>query len=211
MNRSIYVGNVLYPVKVLGPGLRIGIWLVGCSRGCRCCISPEFSKRDPKFLMQVSSLVECLTDLAKTGRVDGITISGGEPFEQPEALRVLLDELLKISPDILVYTGFLKEKLESLGYADILSKIGVLIDGPYIDEKNTGSFMKGSDNQRIFILNPQLQTLYDEYLRNGRNKLQLFRTSTGFVSVGIVKRGFADDLHKRLLKNGVSVSDPQSV
>lgn len=204
--QDIYVGNVLYPVKVLGPGQRIGIWLTGCSRGCRGCVSPEFSRREPRFRMPVGQLLSYISDLTAGCTVDGITISGGEPFEQPEALRVLLPELEKITSDILIYTGFLKSRLESLGYGDILSGTGVLIDGPYVEERNTGVFMRGSDNQNIFILKPELKELYAEYMKDGTNRLQLFRTSTGFVSVGIVRRGFTDELGKHLFKKGVKLS-----
>ena len=204
--QDIYVGNVLYPVRVLGPGQRIGIWLVGCSRGCKGCVSPEFRRRESRFRMPVRQLLSYISDLTEGRTVDGITISGGEPFEQPEALRVLLPELEKITPDILIYTGFLKSRLESSGYSDILSKTGVLIDGPYVEERNTGVFLRGSDNQNIYILKPELNELYAEYMKDGTNRLQLFRTSTGFVSVGIVRRGFTDELGKHLFKNGVNLS-----
>ena len=80
--------------------------------------------------------------------MDGFTITGGDPFYQPDALRELLPLLETISPDILVYTGYLREELPE----DILQHIAVLIDGRYVQENNRGEVLRGSDNQRIIIL-----------------------------------------------------------
>ena len=205
MSEPIYAGDLLYPVKVLGPGRRIGIWLTGCSRGCRNCISPDFQVRSERQKVTVGQLLSLVRAVADEKPVDGITVSGGEPFEQPEALRALLPELEKITSDILVYTGFLKERLESLGYGDILSHVGVLIDGPYIESRNVGAFLRGSDNQTIHFLKTELEEKYAPAMADGVNRLQLFRAGSGFVSVGIVKPGFSSELGRNLAAKGVNL------
>ncbi len=206
----VYVADILYPVKTLGPGLRIGIWFSGCSRDCPGCISPEMQRRQPSQCILTAKLIDMIRSIAQQRQVDGFTISGGEPFEQPQALGVLLDALSELSADILVYSGYQKAQLEELGYEHILSKIGILIDGPYVEKKNQNSFLKGSTNQQIHILKPNLHQIYDDFLANGVNKVQLFKSKTGFVTVGITKPGFFADLSSHLKEKGVEIQKPSS-
>ena len=128
------IARILYPVKNLGPGNRIGIWFSGCRKHCKGCANPE--------LWEDNGIgdISCETVLLAIGRlrsdkypeIDGVTISGGEPFLQPDALRELIKILLNENiKDILVYSGYQKEELES-EYKDILDDISVLVDGEYI-------------------------------------------------------------------------------
>ena len=85
--------------------------------------------------------------------VDGFTLTGGDPLFQFDACMKLIQELKTISPDILVYTGYTFDELVGKD----LTGISVLIDGPYLQERNNGCFLRGSDNQNILILEGQLR------------------------------------------------------
>ena len=91
----MYVDNILYPVTALGPGRRIVIWTAGCHRHCDGCANPElwearhYQKISPERL---ADMVGSLMD-QKKGQVDGLTITGGEPFEQAGDLCIFLDLL----------------------------------------------------------------------------------------------------------------------
>lgn len=122
---------------------------------------------------------------------------------QPEALRELLPRLKEISPDILVYTGFDYEEINTPENQDILKNITVLIDGKYIEERNTDCFLRGSDNQRIHILQPEYRDFYEHYLQNGTNSIQNFKLSNGFISVGIPGRNYLKMLGESLQKKGI--------
>lgn len=188
------VARLLYPVQVLGPGKRIGIWVCGCKRGCKGCSNPELWEQKPEFEIPVSKVVELVRSVADTHEVDGFTISGGEPMDQARELAELLSELQAISEDILIYSGYRLSELEERKDPDtdqVLRTAAVLIDGAYIEEENKDVLLRGSANQEIYILNLKLKEKYEKYLAAAHNQIQNFTTSDGVVSVGIHKRGFS--------------------
>lgn len=152
-NKAYYpkmrVGKIIQQSSVDGPGLRTALFVQGCSRECEGCQSPHLWDRDSGKEMDVQTIAVHLT---ATGLP--ITISGGEPFDQMVALNNLLSEIRGIAParHIIVYTGYTWEELTSSGLAmmeEMLSKINVLVDGPYIWEvDNDGLQYMGSSNQR---------------------------------------------------------------
>lgn len=198
----MYVARLLYPVKVLGPGRRIGIWFDGCTHLCKGCSNPELWEFQDRYRVSLENIVNLVESITKKYEVDGFTITGGDPFEQAEDLEKLIDYLETISSDIIVYTGydynFLKEK-----YPSILERIAVLIDGVYLEEKNENCFMRGSSNQNVIILNSDYKCMYDEYLANGENEIQNFTSSDGVISVGIHRIGYEDELNSLMNKMGL--------
>ena len=129
------------------------------------------------------SLIE---KIAQAHSVDGFTITGGDPFFQPDALSRLLEQIKKISDDILVYTGYMKDELP----VPLLKNIAVLIDAPYIKAQNNNCRLRGSDNQTIYILNEKYRATYENYLTTTENQIQNFTTQDGFISVGIHRPNF---------------------
>lgn len=202
------VARILYPVEVLGPGKRVGIWLAGCPHHCDGCSNPELWEQRPEYEMPVSALTKLLERCFSGKTVDGFVITGGDPMVQPKDLAALLANLVKWTNDILVYTGFTYEEL--LARHDeatdaCLSRIGVLIDGRYQRELNNGVRLRGSSNQRIIYFNKSLAPLYEEYMAHSPNQIQNFATADGVVSVGIHRPDFSDELAKAAEKKGVIV------
>ncbi|KGK83905.1 hypothetical protein DP73_19295 [Desulfosporosinus sp. HMP52] len=199
------IARILYPVKVLGPGNRIGIWVCGCPRRCRGCSNPELWEQRPKYEITVQELKDVIGSIVSTHKVDGFTISGGEPMAQSQALAELIKYLKTVSADILVYTGYRYEALykqKSDYIDDILSSVAVLIDGQYIEELNTNIVLRGSENQNIVILNSEYKANYENYLETVHNQIQNFTTADGVVSVGIHHRGFSKALLTRIMDSG---------
>lgn len=187
------VARILYPVQVLGPGKRVGIWTAGCSRGCRGCSNPELWLQKPEYEITVERLFSIIEGIARDHVIDGFTISGGEPMNQAQDFAKLIDRLLVISTDILIYTGYKLEDLREKrnpAIEKVLSCIAILIDGEYIEELNDGTFLRGSSNQRVHILNSKLEEKYRNYLTEGHNQIQNFATTDGVVSVGIHHKSF---------------------
>lgn len=187
------IARILYPVRVLGPGDRIGIWTVGCHRACPGCSNPELWERQPQYEISIPDLMNIIKKIASQHRVDGFTISGGEPMNQSEDLAVLMDKLQKISRDILIYTGYTLDDLKSSkdsSICKVLSQTTALIDGAYIENLNDNSLLRGSSNQKIHILCSDFESKYRDYLRSASNQIQNFTTSDGIVSVGIHRAGF---------------------
>lgn len=180
------VHRVFYPVVALGPGRRIGIWLQGCPGTCEGCMSPEMKIPDPSFEMDENLLFASLADIFARNRVDGVTISGGEPAMQWDALLRLLDFLAGYTKDILLYTGYTREELERAGrFAPLRSRTSVLVTGPYEAEKNDGLPLRGSSNQEILFSDGVIP---DEYLRllAGPRIVQPVETSSSPFIIGIM-------------------------
>ena len=182
------VARILSPVHSLGPGNRVCLWTQGCSKQCPGCIAPELQnsgKRDvPEQL-----LAEIVRQAAENGNCTGLTISGGDPFEQAPALLSFLRLIRKSFSDILIYTGFtideiLSGETEQAG-AEALQFIDVLIDGRYIAERNNPNcVMRGSDNQIIHYLTPSHRAIYEEYMKQGR-VLETFQHNGSVIITGI--------------------------
>lgn len=182
----MYVARVLYPVEVLGPGKRVGVWFCGCPRRCKGCSNPELWEFQEKYKTTPDAVFEMVKTIAKDHQIDGFTITGGDPFYQSEDLKRLLEMLKSVSNDIIVYTGYTREELKP----DNLENISVLIDGEYIEQLNDNSLLKGSSNQEVYILDKSKVDKYNNYFNKESNKLQNFFTTDGVISVGIHKPGF---------------------
>ena len=141
--------------RVNGPGDRFVIWTQGCRKMCKNCYNPETWSHYRNNLILVDEIFESIKNSSATG----VTISGGDPFEQPEELFYLLTKIkqLDLSDGVIVFTGFtideirVREELrKSLDYID------VLIDGLYIDEKRISSGLAGSSNQQFHFLTDKI-------------------------------------------------------
>jgi anaerobic ribonucleoside-triphosphate reductase activating protein len=117
-----------FPITALGPGRRIGIWVQGCSIRCAGCMSRDtwaFSEGDEPVDALLNRMAPWLTE------ADGVTISGGEPFDQPHGLLTLLSALSeRFDGDVLVYSGYRFEVLEAR-HGDALALIDALISEPF--------------------------------------------------------------------------------
>lgn len=179
----MYIDRILYPVTALGPGVRLAIWTVGCNRKCPGCANPELWERHQEQEIEPERLAFYVNSMNK--KIEGITITGGEPFNQANEIEKFLS-VLYFKTEILVFTGYRIEELENDAEKNsLLKKIDVLIDGEYIREMNDGkSALRGSTNQRIHFFNKSVIDRYDNYIREGR-KIQNFVYDYKTISVGI--------------------------
>ena len=114
-------------------------------------------------------------------------------MDQPKELARLLKLIMPVSDDILIYTGYQIEELIARKdeWTDfILQNTAVLIDGPYKEELNDNSILRGSSNQRVHILNDRMRDRYQSFFAEARNQIQNFTTGDGIVSVGIHRPTF---------------------
>ena len=187
----MFVARILYPVQVLGPGNRVGIWVSGCPRRCEGCANPELWEQKESQNISMESLLDLVAGIADKHPIDGFTITGGEPFFQHEALEILLGALSKWSQDILVYSGYHRGEIESFAS---LEHIAVLIDGPYIQSQNKGLTLRGSENQTIHILKKEFEQRYHLYLQDKYSKIQNFFHRDSVISVGIHRPDYKTSL-----------------
>ena len=201
----MYIARILYPVRALGPGDRIGIWFAGCTHHCKGCSNPELWETREEYQTNQAQIMRLVKNIADQHRVDGFTITGGDPFEQPEALAELLPELRRIANDILVYTGYRYERIAT--HREVLDNISVLIDGPYEEELNAEEALRGSTNQQIIVLNMAYLDKYRQYIEANKGKVQNFITPTGVISVGIHRPGYEIELDSRLKQKGLTIDE----
>ena len=194
----MHVARVLYPVEVLGPGKRVGIWFCGCPRRCKGCSNPELWEFQDRYLTSPKQVFELVMQIAKSCPIEGFTLTGGDPLYQADDLQELIRLLQTISDDILVYTGYSITEINS----EYLRGIAVLIDGEYIEGRNNDCILRGSDNQIIHILDPNYKEKYEAYLLQSTNQIQNFMTSDGVISVGIHKPNFMNELQKAVSGKG---------
>jgi anaerobic ribonucleoside-triphosphate reductase activating protein len=160
--------------KALGPGTRFALWTQGCGKSCPGCISPDSRPFDGGEEWETGALAE---KILQYPGIEGITVSGGEPFLQAEALCELV-ETVKFHRDLglIIYTGFLLEELRGRdfpGAQELLERCDLLIDGPYEASKNDGKSLRGSSNQRVISLTGRYKNCLDLYGTEGR-KVEFF-------------------------------------
>ena len=156
----MHYGNIKQFSIENGEGVRVSLFVSGCRHHCKGCFQAQ--TWDFSFGNEFTKEVENkLIAMLKHERIDGLTILGGEPLEpenQPAVL-ALIERVRKELPNktIWLYTGSILGKNKKLnknhldGITDkILSKIDVLVDGPFIEQKkNLTLSFRGSTNQRI--------------------------------------------------------------
>jgi anaerobic ribonucleoside-triphosphate reductase activating protein len=150
---SIYLYRLYHSSIVDGPGRRSVIQVSGCSIRCSGCYVPETHERSNGVLTPISVIVSEI--VAKRKDHDGVTILGGEPFDQPEALANLVVKLKEKDFHLTIYSGYILKNLLERRDSHIdytLSQADLLIDGPYIREltENAGEY-RGSRNQGLIL------------------------------------------------------------
>lgn len=159
---SIWLYRLYHHSTVDGPGRRSVVQVSGCSIRCEGCFVPQTHKRENGTLVTISSIVGEI--VSKQSDHDGVTILGGEPFDQPAQLAELVFRLRHYGLHLTVYSGYTMEqlierKLASIDY--VLTHIDLLIDGPFLIGMGRGSGeYRGSRNQRIF--SPKLNERQDQ-------------------------------------------------
>lgn len=142
-----------------GPGFRFTVFTQGCSHHCPGCHNPQ--THDPSGGTE-HTVEELLERMRSNPLTDGLTLSGGEPFEQPEDCLLLAQGAHESGLNVWSYTGYLFEFLRDQGteaQKALLRELDVLVDGPFLLEQRTLSLpWRGSRNQRVIDVPKSLRT-----------------------------------------------------
>lgn len=132
-----------------GPGLRSVIWFQGCSLGCPGCYNQATHSYDPKLPLRVDDVLGRLESAYE--HVEGLSVSGGEPLDQPLGLLELLTILKgRSSWSTILYSGYDLEEIKKMPYGvNILACVDVLISGRFMVEQRLDCGMRGSSNQEV--------------------------------------------------------------
>lgn len=210
---KINLNRAHYPVTTLGPGRRIGLWFQGCHVGCRGCIARDTWNAQEDNSVEIGDLLDWFRTIEFEGCA-GITISGGEPFEQPAGLSSLLDGILcwrqnlTNSVDILCYSGFPFKRLKH-NHGFILSKIDALIPEPFMEHLPSNRSWRGSRNQRLIPLSALGRERYCQQASETSVKasLQVSVEGSRVTFIGIPKRDDMTRLEEASLRRGIRLKD----
>lgn len=150
-NNSVYLFRIYHYSTVDGPGRRSVVQLAGCSIRCPSCYVPETHNIENGTRIFVDEIVARVDK--KSGEHNGVTILGGEPFDQIDGLITLVEKLKEKSFDLTIYSGYTLENLlrrKNPKIDEILAKTDLLIDGAYDRElTNRAGEYRGSSNQQL--------------------------------------------------------------
>ncbi|NCB63583.1 MAG: anaerobic ribonucleoside-triphosphate reductase activating protein [Clostridia bacterium] len=153
------IANIVNDSIVDGPGMRFTVFTQGCPHACPGCHNPE--THDSAGGREVG-VAELAAQFSGNPLLTGITLSGGDPFQQAEECALLAALAHEKGLDVWTYTGYTYEKLVAGGNAGwdaLLAQTDVLVDGPFLRaEKSYGALFRGSKNQRLIDLNATRKT-----------------------------------------------------
>lgn len=182
----IRVAFIKEKTDLLGPYNRFALWTQGCHRNCPGCIAQSHQSMSGGYLADEDDLIQMICSQTD---IEGITISGGEPFLQAKGIAYLLHEIKKRDHlGVIIYTGYTMEELMDWNdtfVREILKNTDLLIDGSYRRELDDNRFGVGSSNQEIYPLTPRYkEVIVDYYGRYYReSKFELANDGTTLVGI----------------------------
>lgn len=158
---QLRIHNFLPQSRANGPGERAAIWVQGCTLGCPGCFNEPTHPAEGGGLFSPDELFERITALGD--RIEGVTISGGEPLQQKAGVAALLRRIKsETNLSTVLFTGFSWEELEKMGKKQepertglplaVLEDVDVLIAGRYVQELRIARDLRGSSNKKLYFL-----------------------------------------------------------
>ena len=203
MKDAILMAHSVSACTTLGPGRRFVLWVRGCSRRCPGCIATPILDTSGGHWTLIDEVVEKV--LAQED-IEGITLSGGEPFEQEEGLAELCRRLRRERDlTFMSYSGFKLEELERRP-AGLLAELDILVDGPFVESLGGEFRWRGSSNQRIHFLSPRYTHL--AALPDVGAGVEVHVGPAGQVFwAGVPEPGFAQRLSTLLHDEGIALQE----
>lgn len=210
------VNRIAYPIDSLGFGRRIALWVQGCDIGCSGCASLDMWDAAGGEEIEAEDLAVRLARAAFLNNLCGLSISGGEPTNQPEALACMVKHLRKALRrcdssfaddfDVLVFTG--READEARSKAPQLwETVDALVCGPYMQELPRGDALRATSNQTIECVSGLGRIRYALPVTVSR-KIQTHVGSDGsVVMAGITDSGDLGKMKEMLLARGINLEE----
>ena len=146
------IAGIMDDSIVDGPGLRLTVFTQGCVHNCPGCHNPESHDMNGGKEISVAEIIEMIDD---NPLLDGVTLSGGDPFCQPADCALIAAAAKERGLNVWTYSGWTFEQLVKMGendpaVLDLLRNTDVLVDGPFVlAQKSLEVKWRGSKNQRL--------------------------------------------------------------
>ena len=155
---DIRISGIIPESIVDGPGFRFVIFTQGCPHHCVGCHNPQTHDFNGGKILKTEDII---SQTLENPMIQGITLSGGEPFMQPIPVLEIVKAVKKAGKDVFIYSGFTYEELvqKNEEVRNLLDNCDYLVDGKFIAEKkNLSLLFRGSSNQRIINLKKTRET-----------------------------------------------------
>lgn len=152
MDNSLRISGLVNESIVDGPGIRLVVFAQGCIHNCPECHNPHTHSFKGGYTISIDEIVELVK---KNPLLDGVTLSGGDPFEQADVFGKLAKTVNEIGLHVMTYTGYkfeelLKQTQHKKDWNMLLKYSDIIVDGKYEKDKmNLDLKFIGSANQRI--------------------------------------------------------------
>jgi anaerobic ribonucleoside-triphosphate reductase activating protein len=132
-----------------GPGLRFVIWSQGCTLACPGCFNPATHPRDDG---EPATAEELAAQVLNQAGIDGVTLTGGEPLEQPAAVARFCDLIgAGGGLGIVILTGFTRQEITADPARErAVARADMVLAGRYNARRHLGSGLRGSDNKEYW-------------------------------------------------------------
>lgn len=173
------VHQTVKSITTLGPYRRYGLWVQGCTRGCPGCETAEAQPTDGGYTVDINELAEEIIGIEE---IEGITVSGGEPYLQKNGLTLLLSAIReKRDLGVILYTGYHFNEIKS---EKLTGLCDVIIDGPYISELNDEKGIRGSSNQKVIHITDRYRDF--PFCSENLRRIEICETAKGeLIYVGV--------------------------
>lgn len=130
-----------------GPGVRFTVWSQGCVLACPGCFNPETHSGSSGQIRLTGELVDAV--VAELPHIDGVTLTGGEPLQQPAAVAAFCGEIrARTELGIIILTGFTVAEIEAdRDRTAAVAAADMVITGRYNARRHLGSGLRGSANK----------------------------------------------------------------
>jgi len=179
---DVVVAQIVDATRAEGPGLRTAVWVQGCTIRCRGCFNPHlFTFRGGTRVTPAALAARIIA-----ARTDGVTLLGGEPFDQAAALAEVASEVAAAGRSVMTFTGYEAATLQASGQVGVqalLAATDLLVAGPFrADLLDHTRPWVGSTNQEFLVLGDRFPNILDG-LAATPDRVEIRVDATGTVAV----------------------------
>jgi anaerobic ribonucleoside-triphosphate reductase activating protein len=162
-----------------GPGHRFGLWVQGCTLACAGCCNPEMWSDQGGQSVAVKTLMQEIKSVRAD--IEGVSLLGGEPFEQDQSLAQLAAEVQTLGLTVMAYSGFTLKEIKDRD-SQLLAHVDLLVAGRYVKElRTTKRRWIGSQNQSLHFLSKAYDVLDPRF--SEPNHAEIILNSKGDLTV----------------------------
>jgi anaerobic ribonucleoside-triphosphate reductase activating protein len=197
------IAEILFQSEANGPGQRTVIWLQGCRKNCVNCCNPEFRSTESGITYAPDAIVNhvaCNTNQFRD--IEGITFSGGEPFDQAEALLPVAESFRENGLTLMAFSGYSIDELltKNASTAAMLGMLDILVDGEYIESLTCSRLWRSSYNQTVHFLTDRYRH-YSDWTNRSLQEYEMIIENDHLVITGFpdATKGTSDLFHSSFI------------